>query len=211
MKVVEVEVPSKSSGWVKIPLELDGIEPGLYRINVQACEGVKWSTADPMPGVASIYRRANWKRWVSSHINLAMRIDPPSYPFGPENVVNGISRPERWPNIWISDPARPLPQSLTLEFDEEIEFDEIHLTFDTFLMCDFREFTPLRPPKECVRDYAVMIRSGEGWETILEVEGNYLRKRVHKFEDKLRSDAIRVEIRATNGDRSARIYEVRVY
>ena len=211
LKAVEVEVPPKSSGWVEIPFKLEGLRPGLYRINVRACQGVRWSTAEPMPGVASIYRRPNWRRWVSTHLNLAMRIEPPSHPFGPENAINGVSRPERWPNIWISDPSQPLPQSLTLEFGEEIEFDEIHLTFDTFLMCDFREFTPLQPPKECVRDYAVMIRRNGSWEVILEVESNYLRKRVHRFEDKLRADAIRVEVRATNGDRSARIYEVRVY
>ena len=53
-------------------------------------------------------------------------------------------------------------------------------------------------------------RAGGSWKTLVEVSDNYFRRRVHRVEG-VRSDAVRLQVRATNGARSARVYEVRVY
>lgn len=47
-------------------------------------------------------------------------------------------------------------------------------------------------------------------EKILEVRENYHRRRIHRFK-KVRSKKVRIKILFSNGDRSARIYEVRIY
>ena len=39
-------------------------------------------------------------------------------PYAAANVVNGAGRTEDWPNLWISDPDRGLPQSLSLTWPE---------------------------------------------------------------------------------------------
>jgi hypothetical protein len=62
---------------------------------------------------------------------------------------------------------------------------------------------------ECVRDYRLEIANGD-WTPLLDVAGNYQRRRVHRF-DPVTSDRLRLAALATNGGPSARIYEVRVY
>jgi len=86
-----------------------------------------------------------------------LRLDPPSKPFGPENVISGVARPEKWTNIWISDPNEKFPQRLILEFEEKVEFNTVYLTFDTFLHLDTHYWPPLYKAPECVRDYALKV------------------------------------------------------
>lgn len=135
------------------------------------------------------------------------------------NVINGVSRSVyECKNQWASDPTQPLPQWLELHFREPKRLREIHLTFDTGLN---RELTLsavdsvnrriiVGPQPETVRDYEVQVLYGDGAKTVVKVEGNYQRKRVHQFEPQL-ATGIRLIVHATNGDKSARIFEVRVY
>jgi hypothetical protein len=61
-----------------------------------------------------------------------------------------------------------------------------------------------------VRDYEVQLLHGESIKTIAKVQGNYQRKCVHRF-DPHTADGIRLVVHATNGDKSARVFEVRAY
>jgi hypothetical protein len=135
------------------------------------------------------------------------------------NVINGVHRGvyER-KNRWASDPTQPMPQWLELHFREPKRIREVHLTFDTGLN---RELTLsaaegvnrriiIGPQLETVRDYEVQVLYGDSAKTVVKVEGNYQRKRVHQFEPQL-ATGIRLVVHATNGDQSARVFEVRVY
>jgi len=207
--ISKAKVPAGYAGWIDFPIGKDTAK-GLYRINLPPCEGISWSLSAPLPGVASVYKRKGWRRWANSKDTFALRLDPPSFPFGPENVANGVARPEKWTNIWISDPKEGLPQSLTLDFGEEVPIGTAYLTFDTFLMVDFLKFTPLQPIKECVSDYSIEIMQGGKWRTILQVEGNYQRRRIHEISPPIATRKLKVVVSKTHGDKSARIYEVRV-
>jgi hypothetical protein len=66
------------------------------------------------------------------------------------------------------------------------------------------------PQPETVCDYELHVISGQDSKSIVQVEGNYQRKRIHRL-DPLTVDGIRLVINATNGESSARIYEVRIY
>ena len=135
------------------------------------------------------------------------------------NVINGISRGvyER-KNRWASDPTQPMPQWLELHFREPKRIREVHLTFDTGLnrelTLSFAEGTNRRmvwgPQPETVRDYELQVLYGDSAKTIVKVESNYQRKRIHQFEPQL-ATGIRLIVHATNGDKSARVFEVRVY
>jgi hypothetical protein len=202
-------IAPRYEGWVAFNLGA-ATKRGLYRINLSSCPGISWSTARPEPGVAAFYRRDTWKRWAPGKVTFAMRLDPPSLPFGAENVVNGVARPLRWTNIWISDPAQPLPQTLTLDLNSPKAFNTVYLTFDTYLHVEARAFPGLHRIPQCVADYVVKAEVGGTWKTLVEVKGNYHRRRVHCF-NRATAQRVAIEVRKTNGDPSARIYEVRVY
>ncbi len=104
---------------------------------------------------------------------LQFQLEPTSFPFGAENVNNGISRPEYWPNIWISDPSQGLPQYLELDFGQPKEFDTVHLIFDTNLD---KFLLTSGTYKECVSDYEILVwRKGWG-KTIAKEKNNHMRK-----------------------------------
>lgn len=111
-----------------------------------------------------------------------------------------------------------MPQWLELSWPEPIALSEIHLTFDSGFprpLCltqsdGFNARMVRGPQPETVRDYELLARSGGQWRSLVKVRGNYQRQRVHKLEAQM-VEALRLEVEATNGDPSARIFEIRVY
>jgi hypothetical protein len=83
----------------------------------------------------------------------------------------------------------------------------VRLTFDTDLM-------PTQPdpslPKGLVKDYDVEVLADGTWTKVASESGNFLRHRVHAFPPRAIT-ALRLVCRATWGDPSARVFEVRVY
>ena len=205
--------------WVRFELGAP-LSPGLYDVMIDPAPGVFWAGRatspewSPPPGTAVATRRPSgcWRfegqrgKWVAQ----AMRIHPPSRPYEPRNVTNGVARPETMPNLWMSDPDPALPQTLTLELADNSTVAEIRLAFDNNLGRISRSTPPLYVAPELVRDYALKARCGGRWRTVAEVEGNRRRHRVHRF-DPVTADAVRLLVRATNGAPQARVYEVRIY
>jgi hypothetical protein len=145
-------------------------------------------------------------RYLGQRGTHGLLLRPASRPFGPESAVNGLARPERWPNLWVSDPSQSLPQSLILEFPEPRVVDTVQLSFDTNL----NRLVEYGPAPECVRDYVLWVEVGGAWQEAARATGNYLRRRVHAF-DAVRATRARLDVLATNGDPSARVYEIRAY
>jgi hypothetical protein len=209
------ELPAHFEGWTAFGINAKVHANRLYRVNVHGSDGLEWGVRRPVHGVSAAKRSPSWERWISEKPMYAMRLDPPSFPFSPKNVVNGVARPEKWTNIWISDPSKALPQSFTLDFRKETTFNSVYITFDTCLHFDmgdssFRNFPPLSRIKECASDYVLQAFNGGRWRTICETKGNYHRRRIHRFEQ-VTTTKLRLEILKTNGDPSARLYEMRVY
>ncbi|GAB5559818.1 MAG: hypothetical protein SynsKO_14650 [Synoicihabitans sp.] len=166
--------------------------------------------------------------WVSDKIGMKFdrrvratfchRIDPPSRPYQGANATNGVSRPEDWPNIWISDPTQSLPQSLDLAWTEPKSIREIYLTFDTDLDAPDRcygwpreEHRFVFPVALCVKDYRVLGQIDGAWTELLHITDNFNRRRIHQLDAPMDVTALRVEVLSTHGDASARIYEIRAY
>jgi hypothetical protein len=106
------------------------------------------------------------------------------------------------------DPRSGLPVWLELQFPAAQQFNVIQLTFDTD--ANRRVTLPLFRYPDCVRDYRLEYLEGNQWKSIVEVKENYVRWRVHRF-NTVRSDRVRLQVMATNGARSARVYEMRIY
>lgn len=141
----------------------------------------------------------------------------------PELIIDGITRDlnfERlgtWadgkPHHWASEPG--LPAWIELSFKEPINLKEIHLTFDSgfareliLSASDSHSDKSIRGPQpETVKDY----RLYAGDTLLLEISGNYLRKRVHTLPQAVQTDSLRLEVLSTHGDASARVFEIRAY
>jgi len=127
--------------------------------------------------------------------------------YEPENVINGVSRPlGEDMNMWASDSQNELPQKLEIEFEKPSVINSVYLTFDTNL----DKLIKFGPAQECVKDYTLSYFNGSQWLNIVEVKGNYHRRRIHKFEP-IETQNIRLNITKTNGDKSAKVYEIRCY
>ena len=199
--------PGEKPDWAVFELGAT-LENGAYWLMVEKNEGIFWeSSKEIVPGLIAINRLLEDSWSCNRDYIMQFKIEPASYSFGPENVNNGISRMENNTNIWISDPTQPLPQYVELDFGEPEQFNTVHLAFDTNLDGWFITNGP-RP--ECVCDYDIAVRNGENWDRVARIEGNYHRKRIHRF-DTVTADAIRILVKRTNGVADARIYEIRVY
>jgi len=211
-------VVSPGRSWVSFRLDFDA-EPGnLYWIRLPEARGMGWCYQKEAPVGTNraihvmMDGHYGWRSKRGSHI---LRLTPVSKPYSASNVVNGVARPERWPNIWVSDSDKTFPQYVDLDFGKSIMIDTVHLTFDADL--DTNIYLP--PPwgifgakimSQIVRDYALYAHDGHEWVHLLSEAGNYHRRRIHRF-NPISSSRLRLEVRATNGDPSARLYEIRVY
>ena len=107
----------------------------------------------------------------------------------------------------MSDPATALPAWVELSLAKRETLQSIQLTFDTNI--NRRIDTALCYP-ECVKTYDVAVYMGSRWQTVAEVQDNYQRRRSHSFPP-VSADRVRINVHATNGLPSARIYEIRLY
>ncbi len=132
----------------------------------------------------------------------------------------GRSRPGL--HRWMSDPACGLPATLELSWPEPVVVREVQLIFDTGLhrfltLSQADGYTAKmlwgRPQPETVRDYRLATETPGGWMTLLDVAGNYQRRRVHRLPQGAGAStrALRITVLATHGLDHARICEVRVY
>lgn len=201
--------------WVSFDCSLDLGKDALVWVKLRANDHLQYAYRPeftPLGARNILFQNGDWRHRKGS---LTLQLSPESHPYRPENVISGIARPERWTNIWISDPAQPLPQYLELAFPQETVLNTVQLTFDTDL--DTNIYIPkpygvfgesVRPT--CVRDYDILaLREGK-WVTVHQQRGNFQRHTVHHF-DTITAKKIRIQVLATNGTDTARIYEVRCY
>jgi len=186
---------------------------GYLRFDLLENAEVSWHVAGAIePGHVSAFEMAPGKmRRYSSGVTMALRVKPPQRSFAAANVLSGQTRPYVGTNLWRSDPALALPQSLTLAWDKIQTFSTIELTFPGHLLREYHAYAPFYRDPQCVKDYDLQVETVTGWETVLEVRANYQRHRRHELAKSLAARSLRVLVLATNGDLSAAIYEMRVY
>lgn len=107
-----------------------------------------------------------------------------------------------------------LPARLALTFRSAVTVREIHVTFDSEfereLMLTPSDHLSARfirgPQPELVRDYRIL---ADG-RVVVDVQGNFLRKRVHRLDTPISVSRIELEVLATHGIGVARVFEVRI-
>ena len=237
------EVDPSFPCWIEIE-SVDGVAWHQSPQEPIGCQAAAWSDQQlvrlkldapaPKDVVESESSNGHWRYLRGTY---GFRIDPQPYPFQPQNVLSGVSRPDRGANIWIADPAQGWPHWLELDFHEMITFGTIQITFDSNLdrQMDEGAKTWTGPVPEIVKCYSVAAWEEEEWLTFLREQNNHQRWRHHTFEP-VTTRRIRMELEGTHAggnietrpDRplvgpqsahpnsvqvvdTARIFEVRVY
>ena len=206
-------VPARSAGFVAFAVGAR-LKKTFAWVTLRPVRGIAWSFC---PRERTFGARA-WpedreeRRWRYYTANSYAYFTEPDLTWAtgadPRNVTDGVSRSfEGEEHGWISDPSSPLPQALTLTFPKPVTAREVRLAFDS----DFRtRWVNLPFPDRMVKDYALECATGEGpWRTLETVTGNVLRHRIHRFAPET-FDRLRLTVKATYGDPSARVFEVRV-
>ncbi len=191
------ETPIAVAPGQPVALILDGLSDVAWLSSSQEPPGTQSARWDPELGY--------W-RWL--HGTLHIEISPMSRPYGAASIVSGVTRPEVGTNVWVSDPAQPLPQWVDLHWPAAITAGRVQLTFDSQLSGWVWEGQfPL-----IARDYEIALcdPATDSWRVVETVTGNAQRRRVHTF-DPQQTSAVRVTITATNGGATARLVEARVY
>ncbi len=142
----------------------------------------------------------------------------------PANVINGFVRdlPGKWENRWGAK-LGPDGAWVQLEWEQARTIRQIQLTFDTGF---HRELTHSQQNSkyqgdrailwgaqpETVRDYELLYRppGRNDWQSIGRFTGNYQRLRRHVFAP-FQAIALRLKITGTQGEPTARVYEIRCY
>jgi hypothetical protein len=168
-------------------------------------------------------------RWVrnTDPEDLARRATLTASAGDPKLVIDGIDR-DYPPNkdtkaaaekhSWEA-PMSGSPAWIELAWPQPQKISEVVLKFDsgfqrelTLSASDSISRAILRQPQpETVCDYAVSVKTAAGeWKTVAEVTGNHQRLNRVKFEP-VTAQAVRLEVRKTNGLESARLFEIRCY
>ncbi|MBZ0299950.1 MAG: FAD-dependent oxidoreductase [Anaerolineae bacterium] len=200
--------------WVEWEVALDGLESGGYvRLDLLANPSVLWHVAGTLiPGHVAAFEIGPGKmRRLRNGCTMSFHVEPPQPVFGPENVLTGVTRPYRRTNLWLSDPADPLPQWLQLDWAEPQTIGQVQLTFPGHLVREYHAYPPLFRDPQCAQDYVIEAFVDGAWQEIVTEQGNYQRQRRHSLAYPVRAKSLRVTIQSTNGDPSAGLYEIRCY
>ena len=139
--------------------------------------------------------------------------------FGPEQVINGISRGEGDKrNIWVSAGLSDSGEALNLQLRQRTQVSQVRLTFDSnfgyaikLTMSGKRQKQQrIGTPPELVKDYTVTLWDGDQKVAEKTVFDNVQRANIVDFEPVV-CDKVTVTVHATNGTEDARVYEVRIY
>jgi hypothetical protein len=202
-----VLMPGEKRAWMDFKFNFQVTPNCFYYVKVHKNPGIFWCWSDEdLPATQRAWYSQPGSSWVRGMGTYCFRLAPASCPYNAHNIISGVARPEEQANIWISNPAAHLPQSVELVLKRPARINIVYLTFDTDLMTKF----PHAVPAECVRDYVLSCRSAGRWRVIARETGNHQRRRVHRFAP-AKADAFRLEVLATNGAQSARVYEMRAY
>ncbi|MFC3800083.1 FAD-dependent oxidoreductase [Cohnella sp. GCM10012308] len=209
--------PGAAFEWVEWDVRLSkdgGLEPGKYvRLDLLANASLQWHVASgAVPAHTCAYEMGGGKmRRDWNGPTRSFRVEPPQRSFGPEQAVNGVARPNRYTNLWRSDPDQALPQWLELTWEQPQTIGHVELTFPGHLLWEYHGYAPFYKDPQCAKNYRIEAWEGGAWTEIAAVRGNYQRHCRHRLEKPVTTAKLRVVIEATNGDPSAAIYEIRCY
>lgn len=186
---------------------------GYIRVALDGAPDVVWILAGGVqPGNVAGYEAMPGRyRRFGGGATLSFRVTPPQDCYGPANVVSGVTRPHRATNVWRARPDEGGRAWLQLAWDEPRTIRQIQLTFPGHLLREYHAYPPRYRDPQTLRDYSVDVLHNGQWRTVAEVVDNATTRVVHTLHEAVTTDRLRVRPRATNGDPSVALTELRVY
>lgn len=209
--------PGDGKQFVSFPLHMKTDPGSLYFIQIDKNPHVSWTiyveklnepSRVPVGVTPADYIGGPMWRPFTKAKAFAMRVHPEQRPYTAQNLITGTNRPDRWTNIYVSDPKQSLPAHVELAWEKPTRFNQVEIIFDTNLQRRAR-YANYREP-DCVKHYTLEAFTGGTWKTIAEEKDNYHRRRTHTIEP-VTASKVRLVVHATNGATQARIYEMRIY
>jgi len=218
------EIPAASEGWVEFRFEQPpalaqpdrrAIDPKLL-LCLPTADGLEWGVrAEPCDFLARVQVEPDGALRMAEECHL-VKIEPRPLYGEAVNIVNGFNRRiGRCPvNMWISKRGEALPQWVELDFGRPVKIGAVHIAFDA--MYEHYRLMPFNCDKRVsemlVKDYEIAASCAGERRVLAEVEENYNRFRVHRF-DPVEAVKLRLTVRAVHGgsDWPARVYEIRAY
>ena len=159
---------------------------------------------------------AQWSMRKWNRRPLCVRVTPETKAYAASHVTDGYIRPFAGPHMWVSENmVAHKPEWIQLEWDNEQDIAEIHLTFNDDVNEDLINLhhhrTVFEAIPEIVRSYRIQALIDQEWVTIAAEQDNHKRKRVHILGNKVMSKQIKIWIDSTNGGTRAEVTEIRVY
>ncbi|MCP2322996.1 hypothetical protein HDA40_001503 [Hamadaea flava] len=217
----QVVVAAGEKQWVDVPLAWRPDAPGNAFLVVGANPAVSlWSAGTPTPGVLCLTRVPLRPQDETPQLLREWTDAPhfcvdagPTTAYAPEKAVDGYQRPFGGPHMWVS---AELPASLTLDWPEPITVARVDVLADDDVNVDLINLHHHRTPDAImptlVRDYRIEARNAAGeWQVIVEVTGNRQRRQAYDLPEAIVTDALRIEVTATNGVPRAHLAAIRVY
>ena len=215
-----VRVEAGHRGWVEwqLPDTVASLAPdlptgGYVRLELARNTDLQWHQARTcLPGHPAIYEVALGRmRRLQHGVSLGFRAIPGQRVFGGANILSGTTRPHDRTHLWRSDPTEPFPALAELAWPEPVTISQVELTFAGNLLREYHAYQPFFRDPQTSRDYSVLAQIDGSWTKLVTVTGNYQRRRVHRLEEPVTTTRLRLQVDATNGERAAALYEIRVY
>jgi hypothetical protein len=208
-----LEVPPRFDAMLPLETGLEGLEDGCYRLELAGPEGAFWRCSpNHAHGVAGGHIVGSGRfHWNRLHGEMALQIDPPQPVFGAAQALSGLTRPGDGTNLWLSDPARSLPQWFELSWDAPADVSAVELTFPSQLVLETHWENPFYVAPHIARNYQLQAWKDGAWQTIHTERDNTAARRRHLLPESIRTDHLRLLVEATHGSRSAGLAEIRCY
>ena len=210
--------------WIDFEFKLKDIDPGLYWMWV-ACTDKEANWLGKSVGPVGLVRgrfeavECQLPELAPAYQTMPgvfiFTLSPRSHPYAPYNVINGVARPAKWTNLWISKPIGKQPEWLELSWSQSRCITEVHLTFDAQLDSNVVWPKPLgvlgcKVLPTIIKNYEIKAKISGKWKPLICIDNNYQYRQIHRFKA-VETEALRVYVYETNGVKEARIFEVRVY
>ncbi|MEQ4209147.1 FAD-dependent oxidoreductase [Actinopolymorpha sp. B9G3] len=169
----------------------------------------------PPPG--EIYTE-QWREWkhILHRASVCYRLGRATDAFDARHVIGGYARPYGGPQMWASEPLAWDEQPwVELAWDAPATFREVALILDDEVEEDLINLHHHRTPYDVmpglVRNYQIQAEVDGDWTTLVDVQDNRRRHRVHQLDTAVTARRLRVVIESTNGAPRAHVVAVRVY
>lgn len=179
--------------------------PGVFWRS-QKYPGLDWSRSERQTSTER-FENIRWEAQMlllEAPSTLALNCHPSTVRMGNSRGIN----PEAYG--WVSDPEQELPQWIQVTFPTEQTIQTIEITFDSDFNSPAIPVVVPKQPAKLVTEYIIEYWQDKKWKPLKHIQDNYFRKRTHQVEN-LKTQALRLSALATGGDRSARIFSIRIF